>query len=155
MEYYIDKEVILEAHKFLMINEENKGLVNEANLDYAVYEYQKPKYENIIVKSSALMFNIIRGHCFIDGNKRTALLSAATLLLFNGYELKELPEIYSEHLLKVAKEAPNLKDEEVKNYIIKISKDLEKHVRKMSKEEHDSMKDLMKVFGSIMDSFNK
>lgn len=114
MDYLIDFDIILQAHNFLMKNEENKGLVNKANLEYAIYDCQKPKYETLILKATALMFNIIRGHCFMDGNKRTALLSAATFLLFNGYELKELPEIYSEQLLKIAKEAPDLKDDKIK-----------------------------------------
>ncbi len=37
--------------------------------------------------AAAYAFGIARNHPFVDGNKRTALVAAATFLLLNGYEL--------------------------------------------------------------------
>ena len=37
--------------------------------------------------AAAYAFGIARNHPFVDGNERTALVAAATLLLLNGYEL--------------------------------------------------------------------
>jgi death-on-curing protein len=133
MNYLIeDKEIILTLHQLIMRNELIKGLANCANLDFAIYDYQRNIYPDIITKASALMFNIIRGQCFNDGNKRTALLSAATLLLFNGYELEELPLLYADFLVTIAKKAPYLKDNQVLGFINKMSKTLVKYVKKDS-----------------------
>ncbi len=38
-------------------------------------------------KVAALLEALIRNHGFIDGNKRTALASAAAMLTMNGWEL--------------------------------------------------------------------
>ena len=37
--------------------------------------------------AAAYVFGIARNHAFVDGNKRTAIVAAATFLLLNGYEL--------------------------------------------------------------------
>jgi len=37
--------------------------------------------------AAAYAFGICRNHPFVDGNKRTAFLAAATFLLDNGFEL--------------------------------------------------------------------
>ena len=42
--------------------------------------------------AAAYAFGIARNHPFVDGNKRTALVAAATFLLLNGYELAA-PEV--------------------------------------------------------------
>jgi death-on-curing protein len=44
-------------------------------------------YSNIYSKAAALMDSLIRNHPFIDGNKRTAIASAAIFLHLNGYSL--------------------------------------------------------------------
>lgn len=38
-------------------------------------------------KAAALMHSLVGNHPFIDGNKRTAAMSAELFLLFNGFEL--------------------------------------------------------------------
>jgi death on curing protein len=48
-------------------------------------------YEGVFRKAAALMRGIIGDHPFVDGNKRTASLSALTLLEINGYKF-EVPE---------------------------------------------------------------
>lgn len=37
--------------------------------------------------AAAYAFGIVRNHPFVDGNKRSALIAAATFLLDNGHEL--------------------------------------------------------------------
>jgi len=37
--------------------------------------------------AAAYVFGIARNHAFVDGNKRTAIVAAATFLLLNDYEL--------------------------------------------------------------------
>ena len=55
-------------------------------MDYAMTDvYGHQPYPDVITKSAALMYAIITFHPFIDGNKRTALLSTFFMLYFNGY----------------------------------------------------------------------
>lgn len=37
--------------------------------------------------AAAYVYGIARNHAFVDGNKRTAIVAAATFLLLNGHEL--------------------------------------------------------------------
>ncbi len=43
-------------------------------------------YKDIFEKAAAVCRGIIGDHPFVDGNKRTAMLSATTLLEINGYK---------------------------------------------------------------------
>lgn len=45
-------------------------------------------YKNIFDMTAALLQSLLKNHPFIDGNKRTALTSAAIFLEINGYKLK-------------------------------------------------------------------
>ena len=49
-------------------------------------------YKTIFQKAAALIHSLILNHPFEDGNKRTALLSAARFLKKNGYQLRPYPE---------------------------------------------------------------
>ncbi len=44
-------------------------------------------YPDIAAKAAALLHSLIANHPFVDGNKRTAAMSAELFLLFNGLEL--------------------------------------------------------------------
>jgi death-on-curing protein len=50
---------------------------------YPYFGYDK--YSTIYEKASALLYFIIKGHCFVDGNKRLGLDSMITFLILNGY----------------------------------------------------------------------
>jgi death-on-curing protein len=45
-------------------------------------------YPTSFHKAAALMESLVKNHPFIDGNKRTAIISAAIFLQMNGYLLK-------------------------------------------------------------------
>lgn len=70
-----------------------KGFNNESNLDFLFYEIgdflASGEFENSSEKQKVArvaglyLFHIIRGHCFNDGNKRTAFLAASTLMVLN------------------------------------------------------------------------
>jgi death-on-curing protein len=45
------------------------------------------RYPTIEAKAACYLYELVRGHCFADGNKRTAYLSAFTFLDINGYDL--------------------------------------------------------------------
>lgn len=44
-------------------------------------------YKTIFNKAAALLQSLLKNHPFVDGNKRTALTSAAILLRINGWKL--------------------------------------------------------------------
>jgi len=44
-------------------------------------------YPDIFFKAGALMESLLQNHPFVDGNKRTAVTSAAMFLRMNGYRL--------------------------------------------------------------------
>lgn len=44
-------------------------------------------YPDPAAKAAALLESLVSNHPFVDGNKRTAAMSAELFLLFNGYEL--------------------------------------------------------------------
>jgi len=48
----------------------------------------KDLYKGIFDKAGALLQSLLKNHPFVDGNKRTALSSAALMLWMNGYKLK-------------------------------------------------------------------
>src|SRR3990167_1879714 len=47
----------------------------------------KDLYRGIFVKAAVLLEAVINYHVFVDGNKRTGLISAARFLDINGYTL--------------------------------------------------------------------
>lgn len=48
---------------------------------------EKELYPDLFQKTAALFDSLIRNHPFLDGNKRTAIASAALFLRINGYQL--------------------------------------------------------------------
>ena len=44
-------------------------------------------YETVFDKAAALLQSLLKNHPFVDGNKRTALISAGIFLKMNGWKL--------------------------------------------------------------------
>jgi death-on-curing protein len=67
-----------------------QGLRDENALESALARaenkanYGEPAIEDL---AAAYVFGIARNHAFVDGNKRTAFVAAATFLIINGYVL--------------------------------------------------------------------
>jgi death on curing protein len=67
------------------------GILNEGALDSTL---NKPKNlycysddPNLFRLAASYGYGLVKNHCFIDGNKRTALIAAYTFLSINGIEL--------------------------------------------------------------------
>ena len=45
------------------------------------------KYTGVKEKAGAILYSIVHGHSFTDGNKRTGLLTTCLFLMYNGYVL--------------------------------------------------------------------
>lgn len=64
------------------------GLIESAvarpQIGFGEYE----AYADIFAKAAVLTYSLIKNHGFIDGNKRTAMMTCGLFLLRNGYHLK-------------------------------------------------------------------
>jgi death-on-curing protein len=96
-------EEVIEINRIIML--EHKGIfgVRDRNLvessvaailNKHLYEGEK----NLFALGSVLFFRIIKNHPFIDGNKRTALISLEVFLEQNGIVL----DLENDHLYKLA-----------------------------------------------------
>ena len=59
-------------------------------------------YADIVEVAAAYLFYICRSHPFLDGNKRTAMMSAIVFLRLNGIELKPDSKQWEKLMLDVA-----------------------------------------------------
>ena len=82
-----------------------EGIRDSGLLDSALqrprdnFAYGEPDQSDL---AAAYAFGIARNHPFVDGNKRTALVSCRTFLLINGYELAATREEKYEIFLALA-----------------------------------------------------
>lgn len=70
------------------------NFLNEDTIDYLIDAVEgelfgAPLYPKASDKAGLYMYNIISGHAFQDGNKRTGLETALLFLKLNGYKLQE------------------------------------------------------------------
>ena len=89
MTHYLSLEDILAIHKILVDRFGGITGVRDQNaLDSAVGRLQTGYYADVIEEAAALFESLSQNHPFIDGNKRTAISSAAVFLRLNGYKLQ-------------------------------------------------------------------
>jgi len=62
-------------------------------------------YSTVFVKAAALAHSLILNHPFIDGNKRTGVVSALVFLEINGYSLNVIQDQLVEKAFKIATKA--------------------------------------------------
>lgn len=62
----------------------------------------KELYHDIFQQAAAMMESLVKNHPFIDGNKRTAIISAAVFLQRNGYFLETTQEELERIAIKTA-----------------------------------------------------
>lgn len=68
----------------------NRGLLESAiNQPFNIWLYESRNNRKIYNLAAAYFYHIIKNHPFIDGNKRTGLLTAVEFIDNNGYELKK------------------------------------------------------------------
>lgn len=77
-------------------------------------------YPNILDKAAALFHSLMFNHAFVDGNKRTTIVSTARFLSMNGFELDVSEKEFVAFPLRV--ENKHLSIEEISNWLQKHSK---------------------------------
>lgn len=83
------------------------GIRSEELLDSAVNRMNasfgaKDLYVSIFEKAAAIFESLCKNHPFLDGNKRTAFVTAVTFLEINGYETNFDEKVAEGFVLKVA-----------------------------------------------------
>lgn len=79
-------------------------------------------YPDIFLKTGALIHGLLRNHAFVDGNKRTSMFSAMTLLELNGYKFDARQKEVVIFALKVENEKLSVEE---------ISEWLKEHAKKL------------------------
>lgn len=64
-----------------------QGVRDRGALEAALARPQAGYYKDVIEEAAALLESLWQNHPFIDGNKRTAVTTAAAFLRVNGYRL--------------------------------------------------------------------
>jgi len=93
MKYLSLEDVLLLHHLSIEKSGGSHGLRDTGLLDSAVHRPQATfagvdLYPTLFDKAGALCHSLIKNHAFVDGNKRTSLLSAMTMLELNGYRFE-------------------------------------------------------------------
>ena len=84
---------IVENNKKICLEEGNpfavldKGKI-ESSIHTALYPHSRLKFINIAHIADALCFYLTKAHAFVDGNKRTAVLSSISFMRVNGWDLQ-------------------------------------------------------------------
>jgi death-on-curing protein len=68
---------------------------------YSEY-FGEEQYPGLFLKAAVYWHGLATAHCFSDGNKRTALMTALTFLEINGYELHVDEDLLFEICIQVA-----------------------------------------------------
>jgi len=91
---FLTKEEFIGLNRLVLVRAHSKsfGIQYPQGLDIIVEQPQqvvfgKELYPNIWIKAAFIVQKITKKHIFVDGNKRTALLSGLTFLKVNGHLL--------------------------------------------------------------------
>lgn len=104
---YLAVEDVLTLHKAILEDtKEDKGLAPHTSIfsalhridDHITYNGLNDIYEIAALYGIA----IAKGHCFNNGNKRTALVSMLTFLLINKIDINVSNEIIEETIVEIA-----------------------------------------------------
>jgi death-on-curing family protein len=96
-------------------------LINKGNLEFTLDKAQSAK--SFPKKASIILLGIVRGHPFVDGNKRTAFVSMDLFLKINGKKLehgKGQEHLMERILYDIAQN--NIKEESLERIIAELIK---------------------------------
>jgi death-on-curing protein len=126
------KTIFLTLEQVLVIHEDQvvryggtSGLRDLTLLESAIFRPQssfggEDLYSTVFVKAAALAHSLILNHPFIDGNKRTGVVSSLVFLEINGYSLDVTQDQLVEMALKIATKVFDI--EEIADWIKRNSK---------------------------------
>jgi death-on-curing protein len=86
---YIDVKHAVDAHDLILkISEGRPGILDQGRLESILEHVRNDDYYPAFIdKLTHLVFEINKGHCFSDGNKRTSIALGAFFLEVNGLDI--------------------------------------------------------------------
>jgi death on curing protein len=114
--YYLTHEQIILLHE--QVIKETGGLDGVRDSGAILSVAQLPQqtifgneaYSTIFLKSAVYARNIITGHPFLDGNKRTGMVVASVFLESNGYNITAVEGSVEEFALRIIEQKLSLND---------------------------------------------
>ncbi|MFA4846041.1 MAG: type II toxin-antitoxin system death-on-curing family toxin [Patescibacteria group bacterium] len=111
---YLTAEEILMLHKNVV--DETGGLhgIRDVGLLQSVVERPKTAvfgtemFPDVWTKAASYLHSIVMNHVFVDGNKRTSVISAARFLFVNGQKLQVSNKEIEIYILRVVTEKLNI-----------------------------------------------
>lgn len=107
---------------FLDYSGGEKGIAHLGNLENTISRVQYSVYgieHDIFTKSAILLHGINCGHCFTDGNKRTAYMATWLFLRDNGYKLRPNIDEAEELLRAMAMDCSKYSIKRVRGWILR------------------------------------
>ncbi|HDN80502.1 MAG TPA: type II toxin-antitoxin system death-on-curing family toxin [Chloroflexi bacterium] len=105
---YLSLHEVLTLHEFA-IQEfgGSSGVISLERLEISIETlrqqvFGEELYPDLFSKAAILFFLLVKNHCFVDGNKRTAVLAMFEFLERNGYTLNVSNDELYEFTIKVA-----------------------------------------------------
>ena len=104
---WLDAEAVREIHDTILEPDQLAGESGTRSIDAIVARVINQAaygamHGDVLETAATYAVVIARGHAFNDGNKRTALTSAALFLRLNGYEIELDGEPLAEIMVRVA-----------------------------------------------------
>jgi len=85
---YLSISEVLELHEMTITKHGGKAGVRDMGLlESALLRCQSGYYNTLAEQGASLLQSLCMNHCFIDGNKRVALLATYVFFKMNGYNL--------------------------------------------------------------------
>ncbi len=107
----ITVEEIIEIHERIIRRYGGEsGILNRGILEFAVDWVNSHPKKSIFWKVAVLMREIISGHPFVDGNKRTGFEVADTILRAKGYEFKASQDEILKFILELAMKGKEIEE---------------------------------------------
>ena len=111
---YLSTREILILHKYVL--DATGGAHGVRDLGLLISLIERPKtvlggeeqYLDIFTKAAVYFDSLINYHVFVDGNKRTGVISTARFLYTNGYTLTATNREVEEFAIEVATKRPDL-----------------------------------------------
>ena len=115
---YISVDEMIRIHERMIYEIGGEpGILYRGNLDFLIAIMNEDYFLkfDILSMASRIMNGIIRGHPFVDGNKRTGFEVADTFLRMNGLRIDCTPEEGIELTLTIAR--CEMTDEDIKRWL--------------------------------------
>ncbi len=102
---------------------------DKARLDATLNNPKWSFYPTFTKKASILYYSLIKGHCFENGNKRTATATLLVFLYINNFWINDSKKEVEDYLVNLAQRVASSEgNKDMTNFLIEIERWLNKHI---------------------------